>query len=198
MAKSILFLPSLHNIQMPNVRWSIVLLWIFLITLVHSHTIHKRQNIFESAASIDKASLSVSNETVAAISSENEPPTIFDENDGGGIEDVNEEVVQSRTKNADIQNVNEVNNINNERVKVSSTTDINNVIEQSFGARNNDTNARAATVTIDTPAGSSSSSSTSNAPTNFTKDFSLNESVENRYVFNWADQFSIAVNTKND
>lgn len=176
--------------QMANVRWSmrlsiVVLLIIFQTTIAQSHTIHRRQNIFESADSIDKASLSVSNETVPAISTENEPPSILDENDGGGIDDVM--IQPSRTKNADIQNVNELNNNvnnnnnNNEVVKVSSTTDINNVIEQSFGARNNDTNARAAAtvVTIATPAGIGVSS-TLNAPTNFTKDFSHDESVENR------------------
>lgn len=186
MAKLVSFLPSVH-MQMTNVQWtmrfSIVLLVIFQTTIAQSHTIHKRQNIFESADSIDKASLSVSNETVPAISSENEPPAILDENDGGGIDDVIEQVQPSRTKNADIQNVNEVNNnVNNnnniEVVKVSSTTDINNVIEQSFGARNN---TRATTVvTIATPTGTSSSSNTLNAPTNFTKEFSHDESVENR------------------
>lgn len=187
MAKLVSFLSSMHNIQMPKVQWSIVLLWILLTTLAHSHTIHKRQNVFESEASNDKASSSVSNEAVAAVSSENETP--FDADDGGGIDDVNEDV-QSQTKNAEIQNVNEVNNVNVnnnndiDRVKVSSTTDINNVIEQSFGARSNDTNARNTIVTIGTPAGASSgSSSTAGAPTNFTKDFSPNESIENRYAF---------------
>lgn len=183
MAKLVSFLQMPHTMRWP-MRLSLILLVIFLTTIAQSHTIHKRHNIFESAASIDKATLSVSNETVAAISSENEPPAILDENDGAGIEDEIDEV-HSRTNNANIQNVNEVNNVNNnhnadnEVVKVSSTTDINNnVIEQSFGTRNNNTNARANIVTIATIAGSSSS--TSNAPTNFTKDFSHDEGVENR------------------
>lgn len=176
MVELVSFLSSLH--MMPNVRWpmrfSIVLLLIFLTTIAQSHTIHKRHNIFESEASIDKASLSVSNETVAVISSENEPPAILDDNDGDGIEDVIEES-QSRTKDGDTQNVNEVNNVNNnELVKVSSTTDINNGIDQSFGARSNNTIARDANGTV------AILKATSNAPSNFTKDFSHDESVENR------------------
>lgn len=195
MAKLVSILSSLH-FQMPNVRWSssmrfsIILLIIFQTTIAQSHTIrHRRQNIFESAASSDKASLSVSNETAAAIGTENEPPAISYENDdgGGGIGDVIEEEVQlPLTKNAAGNEVNNINNHNsNEVVKVSSTTDINNVIEQSFGARNNDTNARSVVTIATPPTGTSSSSSSSsshtlNAPTNFTKDFSHDESVENR------------------
>lgn len=198
MAKLVSILSSLH-FQMPNVRWSssmrlsILLLIIFQATIAQSHTIrHRRQNIFESAASSDKASLSVSNETAPAISTENEPPAISYENvdgiagGGGGIDDVIEEEVQlPLTKNAA---GNEVNNINinhnsNEVVKVSSTTDINNVIEQSFGARNNDTSAGSVITIATPPTGTSSSSSSShtlNVSTNFTKDFSHDESVENR------------------
>lgn len=123
----------------------------------------------------------MSNETVGAINTENdEPPTIFD--DGAIKKDV-----QSRVHNTAAHNQNEVNQINtnhnhsnnnsNEVMMVSSTTDLNNVIDQSFGARNNVTNARDAIVTV---ARSSSMRSISNAPINFTKDFSHDESVDNR------------------
>lgn len=198
MAKFVSIFPSLH-FRVPNVRWpsmrlSIVLLLIFQTTIARSSTIrHRRQNIFESEASIDKTSLSVSNETSAAIGTENEPPAVMYENDdgagGGSMDDViEEELVQLplRTKSADGNEVNN-NHSPNEVVKVSSTTDINNVIEQSFGARNNDTNARAVTVatlattsSTSTSSSSSSSSRSSTAPSNFTKDFSHDESVENR------------------
>lgn len=201
MTKFISFSSLVHMKMLPNVaqrsmRFTIVLLVIFLTTIAHGHTIHRRQNIFESAASIDKANLSVSDETVAAMSSENGPPAIFDENDGVGIEETIKQPDERVGAEVQSREVNHVNNNNhnhnnNELVKTSSTTDINNVIEQSFGVRTNVTNARAAIVTIATPAADartsisssssrSSSSSTSNAPINFTKDFSHDESVENR------------------
>lgn len=130
---------------------------IFLAAAVQSHTIHKRNDIIESAPSIDKVNLPITNETF--ISTENEAPLLNDDAIAEDVEDV--QSAQDAAYSV------ETNNVNNVQTKVPTTTDVNNGIEQNFGSQNNGTTA-------------SGTINTSNSSTNFTKEFSQQESVENR------------------
>lgn len=143
--------------MMQNIRMIIqlgILSIILLGSVAESHTIHRRHDIIESAPSNEKVNLPAANET--SFSQENESPMI----DYAMTEEVD-----------DVQNPKdgtysvETNNVQDK--PVSSTTDVNNGIEQNFG---NHSNSTTAIETINA----------SNSQTNFTKDISQQESVENR------------------
>lgn len=144
----------MQSVQMMNLGF---LMLILLAAAVQAHTIHKRHDIIESAPSIDKVNLPMANETF--ISTENEAPLLSDDAIAEDVEDV--QSAQDAAYSV------ETNNVNNVQAKVSTTTDVNNGIEQNFGSQNN------GTVAIEI-------NSTSNSSTNFTKEFSQQESVENR------------------
>lgn len=145
---------------MQNIRVVInvgIILIIVLASITESHIIRKRHDIIESSASIDKINLPVTNET--GVTPENDGTFL---NDDGIAEDVED---APRAKNGAYSI--ETNNVNKVLEKVPSTSDVNNGIEQSFSVQSNDTTA----VEI---------INTSTSPTNFTKDFSQVESIENR------------------
>lgn len=125
---------------------------ILLASLTQSHVIQKRHDIIESGVSIEDTNLSV-NET--AVIPENEAPVVPEgEIDSGhGAKDV--------INNEENNNV----NVGVQESKVTSTTDVNNGIEQNFAGNKNYT-VNNETIT--------------NTQTNFTKDFSQDDSVENR------------------
>lgn len=131
---------------------SSVLVIILLGTTAKSHSIHKRHDIIESAPSIDKVNVSTTNGTF--ISTENEESILSDDAIAEDVDDVQN--THDRAYSV------ESNNVNNVQIKMSSTTDVNNGIEQNFGDhnRNETTNA-------------------SDSIRNFTKEFSQQESVEN-------------------
>lgn len=126
---------------------------ILLSSLAQGHVIQKRHDIIESAASIDDANLSNGNET--AVIPENEAPV------------QPEGEIDSGHSVKDVINNEENNNVNGvQDSKVTSTTDVNNGIEQNFAGHTNHTNTNNDTI--------------ANSQTNFTKDFSQDDSVENR------------------
>lgn len=132
----------------------LVLLALILLTTFscQGHVIQKRHDIIESGASIDEGTLTNGNETV--IIPENEAPVLPE----GELD------IGHRAK--DVINNEENNNVNGvQDSKVTSTTDVNNVIEENFAGHTNHT-ANNETIT--------------NSQTNFTKDFSQDDSVENR------------------
>lgn len=132
---------------------------ILLAAVADGHTISKRHDIIESSASIEKTNVPLANDT-----------SIIPENEGLLNESIGDEIEENHTAKGVASNV-DTNNVNNVQDKVSTTTDVNNGIEQNFGGHSNasDTINRD-TVTINIP----------NSQTNFTKDFSQDDSVENR------------------
>ena len=116
---------------------------ILLASIAQSHIIHKRHDIIEGGAAND-------NDTVVFP----EAPVLP------------EYEIDSDHNAKDVINNEETNNVNGiQESKVSSTTDVNNGIEQNFTGHTNQT---ANNVTV------------ANSQTSFTKDFSQDDSVENR------------------
>lgn len=143
---------------MMQVVWVMGIVMVLGASLAKSHTVHKRHDIIESSASIDSIGLPMSNETAVAMSSEHEAPIL---NDDGILDDV-DDVPDAKDASAVASSGSiETNNVNN--VVQSAAPTVNNGIEQNFDAHNNQT---VATITA--------------SPTNHTKEFSQNESVENR------------------
>lgn len=126
---------------------------ILLASLAQGHVIQKRHDIIESAGSIEDG-LSNGNET--AVIPENEAPILPEGEIDSGVHGAK-----------DVINNDETNNVNGvQETKVTSTTDVNNGIEQNFAGHTNHTTPANETIT--------------NSQTNFTKDFSQDDSVENR------------------
>lgn len=135
---------------------------LLMAAVANSHTIHKRHDIIESSASIEKISVPLANDT-----------SIIPENDGLLNESIGDEIEEIHTATDVVAGNVETNNVNNNvQDKVSTTTDVNNGIEQNFGRHsNNGSDAiNRDTVTIKIP----------HSQTNYTKDFSHDDSVENR------------------
>lgn len=124
---------------------------IFLASFTESHVIQKRHDIIESSASIDNVKIPNTNDSSTL---ENEAPI------------PNEGEFDYGSSGKDVINNDENNNVNSvQDTKVTSTTDVNNGIEQNFDSHTNHTTNVTQTI---------------NSQTNFTKDVSQDDSVENR------------------